>query len=77
MILNLKCCDFYNLLYRIEAFELERIEKRPTEKNKHASIHNKKSEQIDISIYRYLGRIPNDPPCLFSRPTEFGKKFSK
>lgn len=67
--------DFYNLLYRIEAFELERIEKRPTEKNKHASIHNKKSEQIDISIYRYFGRIPNDPPCLFSRPTEFEKKF--
>ncbi len=63
--------DFNKFMYRIEAFEVERTERK-------LSSHQKKSDvpdYIDVLVYRYTGYIPNEPPCHFNLPTEFEIRF--
>jgi hypothetical protein len=67
--------DFNNFMYRIEAFELEKKERRQIERNNHSGRHAGISELIDVLTYRYNGHIPNEPPCHFNRPTEFENRF--
>lgn len=64
--------DFNNFMYRIGAFEVEKKERRQRQRN---SRGDGDPEQIDVITYRYIGHIPNEPPCHFNRATEFEMKF--